>query len=193
MQPLLDAIVELLPSPIERPDPDLGVGSSRRGLTELLQGKSDILPPEPQGTGSKKKKKGTAKAADKYAPTVQHLKSCALAFKVVNEARRGVLVYVRVYSGSIEHGSLLFNTTLQVSEKVTRLFRIYASDAVEVSALHEGEIGVITGLRHARTGDTLIVYTGKVTRHGPPSPFNTLQLRPIEVPPPVFFHKHRAL
>ena len=187
VQPLLDNVVELLPSPIERPDPEIGIGNSRGGLMELIQGKPNMLTSELQGTDRKKKKKGAAKAADMLTPMVQHLECCALAFKVVNEARRGVLVYVRVYSGSIRYGSLLFNTNLQVSEKVPRLFRMYASDAVEVSALHEGEIGVITGLRHARTGDTLIVYSGKQSKHGPPSPFNTLQLRPIEVPPPVFF------
>ena len=187
VQPLLDSVVELLPSPIERPDPEIGIGNSRGGLMELIQCKPNMLTSELQGTDGKKKKKGAAKAADKLIPMVQHLECCALAFKVVNEARRGVLVYVRIYSGSIRYGSLLFNTNLQVSEKVPRLFRMYASDAVEVSALHEGEIGVITGLRHARTGDTLIVYSGKQSKHGPPSPFNTLQLRPIEVPPPVFF------
>ena len=187
VQPLLDAVVDLLPSPIERPDPVLRIGGVRAGLTEFLHGKVDVTTVEAQELKLKKKKKNTVNAADKLGSMVQKLECCALAFKVVNETRRGILVYVRVYSGSIRYSSLIYNTNLKVTEKVPRLFRMYASDAVEVSVLNEGEIGVITGLKHARTGDTLIVYNEKVAKHGPPSPIDTLQLQPIEVPPPVFF------
>ena len=181
VQPLLDAVVDLLPSPSERPDPELSVGDKRLGLTHLLDRKAN-LSAAPSQSGSKKRK-GQAKPAN----PAQHLESCALAFKVVNEARRGVLVYVRVYSGTIKAGALLYNTNLHVAEKAPRLFHMYASDAVEVTALHEGQIGVITGLNHTRTGDTLLVYTNMNPKNGPPSPIDSLQLRPIDIPPPVFF------
>jgi len=62
-----------------------------------------------------------------------------------------------------------------------------ASDAVEISHIPAGQIGVIAGLRHARTGDTLMSYPGVNSKNGPPAPLNTLQLRPIDVPAPVFF------
>lgn len=113
--------------------------------------------------------------------------ACALAFKVVNDSRKGVLVYVRVYAGTIQQKAALYNTTLQTPEQAHQLMKMYASDAVEVPSIPTGHIGVIAGLAHTRTGDTLIATTGINPKKGPPKPFNTLQLRPIDVPPPVFF------
>lgn len=82
---------------------------------------------------------------------------------------------------------MLFNTNLQISEPAPQLLKMYASDSIQIDAIPAGQIGVIPGLKHSRTGDTLISYTGANPRSGPPAPLNTLQLRPIEVPPAVFF------
>ncbi|CAK42985.1 uncharacterized protein An17g00570 [Aspergillus niger] len=150
VQPLLDAVTNLLPSPLETPDAE---------------------------------KKSVTQAESQNA--IEKLQSCALAFKVVNDAKRGVLVYVRVYSGSLDRNSAIFNTNLKITERAPRLLKMYANDAVEVDSIPEGHIGVVAGLKHARTGDTLVSYAGnKLT---PPEPLDTLQLRPIQVPPPVFF------
>ena len=116
---------------------------------------------------------------------ISKLQSCALAFKVVNDPKRGVLVYVRVYSGSLDRNSLLFNTNLHVSERAPRLLKMYANDAVEVDSIPAGHIGVVVGLKQTRTGDTLVSYAGN--KATPPEPLTSLQLRPIAVPPPVFF------
>lgn len=116
----------------------------------------------------------------------QTCEAYALAFKVVYDSRRGVLIYVRVYSGSLNRNSNIYNTNLNVTEKAPRLLKMYANDAVEVGSIEEGQIGVIVGLKHARTGDTLVAYSGN-PKHKPPAPFDSLQLRPITVPPPVFF------
>ncbi|KAK3060096.1 hypothetical protein LTS18_009375 [Coniosporium uncinatum] len=115
------------------------------------------------------------------------MQACALAFKVVNDPRRGVLVYVRVYSGSLMRNASLWNTNLDVLERAQRLLKMYASDAVEMQSIEAGQIGVIVGLKQARTGDTLISVAGINPGRGPPAPLDTLQLRPIDVPPPVFF------
>jgi elongation factor G len=64
---------------------------------------------------------------------------------------------------------------------------MYANDAVDVESIPSGQIGVIPGLKFARTGDTLVSYTGSHPKNGPTAPINVLQLRPIDVPPPVFF------
>jgi elongation factor G len=64
---------------------------------------------------------------------------------------------------------------------------MYASDAEQIDEIKEGQIGVIAGLKYARTGDTLITYSGASPKTGPPAPLNDLHLRPIDVPPPVFF------
>ena len=164
VQPLMDAINSLLPSPEETPDPEFKAGSLSGSLRDLVSSKQ-LLP----------------------MSAVKHLGACALAFKVTNDQKRGVLVYVRVYYGQLSRSAMLFNTNLQTTERIPRLLRMYASDAIEISSIAAGQIGVITGLKHARTGDTLISFSGLNPKSGPPPPLNELQLRPIEVPPPVFF------
>ena len=172
VQPLLDAVVDLLPSPGERPDPEVSFSGEIVGkLAEALSGKHS----------------SKAITNQKRPTALQALEACALAFKVVADARRGALVYVRVYSGSLNKNATLWNTNLQVTERAQRLMRMYANEAVEIESIASGQIGVIPGLKLARTGDTLISYTGANPKTGPPAPMNHMQLRPIDVPPPVFF------
>ncbi|KAI7163558.1 Ribosome-releasing factor 2, partial [Hortaea werneckii] len=184
VQPLLDSVIDLLPSPTERPDPEVSLGSSgtKGGLSAFLSGRlTAVAAPERSKTSSK------AVSKDKATLALQNLEACALAFKVVADARRGVLVYVRVYSGAITRNAPLWNTILQSTERAQRLLKMYANDAVDIESIPAGQIGVIPGLKFARTGDTLVSYTGAHPKNGPPAPINTLQLRPIAVPPPVFF------
>ncbi|KAL1851191.1 Ribosome-releasing factor 2, mitochondrial [Paecilomyces lecythidis] len=183
VQPLLDAVVNLLPSPAETTDPEVSIGNVKGGLQRLLSG--ELIIEESQKSVAKGKPKKKAISQIEAQNPVSKLQGCALAFKVVNDAKRGVLVYIRVYSGSIDRNSALFNTNLNVSERAPRLLKMYANDAVEVDSIPAGHIGVVVGLKHARTGDTLISYAGN--KATPPEPLNTLQLRPIDVPPPVFF------
>ncbi|PVI04614.1 P-loop containing nucleoside triphosphate hydrolase protein [Periconia macrospinosa] len=182
VQPLLDTVVDLLPSPLERPDPEISIGNETSTLNRLLS--SDV--PSGISTSTKPTKKKIDKGV--FSPQdIRNLTACALAFKVVNDPKRGILVYVRVYSGTLDKGSILFNTNLSTTERAPRLLKMYANDAVEVDSLSSGQIGVISGLKHARTGDTLIVYKGLHMKGQPPGILKTLQLRPINVPPPVFF------
>ena len=177
VQPLLDAVVNLLPSPNERPDAEVSIGSANTTLTQLL--KDGFI--SPTGKGGRQAK-GTAAAPPSISKS---LEGCALAFKVTNDPRKGVLVYVRAYSGSIKRNSMLYNTNLKVAERAGTLLRMYASDAVPVQSIEAGQVGVIAGSKFARTGDTLVAYHGN--KATPPEPLDRLQLRPIEVPPPVFF------
>ncbi|KAI5283125.1 Ribosome-releasing factor 2, mitochondrial [Ascosphaera aggregata] len=190
VQPLLDAVINLLPSPTERPDPEITIGHNKGGLEALLAGRLKFDEPSDARVGKKKKKKrGKAGLPSSSAVAMQtsvaRLEACALAFKVVNDAQRGVLVYVRVYSGELRRNAALFNTSLQLSERGPRLLKMYANDAVEVPSVKAGNIAVITGLKYARTGDTLVQFPGN--KPVPPQPLNTLQLRPIDVPSAVFF------
>ena len=186
VQPLLDSVVDLLPSPLERPDPEISIAGQRNTLSALLDSAVAVAASAKPSKSTRKQQqqqqgKGLAIAE------VKNLVACALAFKVVNDPKRGVLVYVRVYSGSIDRGATLYNTNLSVAERAPRLFKMYANDAMEVDSIGAGQIGVIPGLKHARTGDTLMVYRGLQMKGTPPGGLDTLQLRPIAVPPPVFF------
>ena len=185
VQPLLDSVVNLLPSPPESPDPEVSIGGVTGGLRRLLSGDLILEQNEKSAASVKGKKKKKASALTDPKDAISKLQSCALAFKVVNDPKRGVLVYVRVYSGSLDRNSLLFNTNLHLSERAPRLLKMYANDAVEVDSIPAGHIGVVVGLKHARTGDTLLSYAGN--KPTPPEPLTSLQLRPINVPPPVFF------
>ncbi|KAF1961680.1 P-loop containing nucleoside triphosphate hydrolase protein [Byssothecium circinans] len=178
VQPLLDTVVDLLPSPLERPSPEICVENQSCTLAQLLSYVPTAVPA----------KKGQQKTRSVFdIPEVRNLNSCALAFKVVNDAKRGILVYVRIYSGELKKGSILYNTSLHTTERAPRLLKIYANDAVETDVLTAGQIGVISGLKHARTGDTLLTYKGLQMKGSPAGGLKTLQLRPINVPSPVFF------
>ena len=183
VQPLLDAIVQLLPAPNEAPDAEISLSGIDGTLKDLLDGKLIA-----QGTQSKSRSSKIVKSSKLPGMAlVQNLEACALAFKVVHDPRQGALVYVRVYSGQINRNALLYNTNLQMSERAVRLLKMYASDSVDISEISAGQIGVIPGLKYARTGDTLLSYTGLNPKTKPPAPLDSLQLRPIEVPPAVFF------
>lgn len=181
VQPLLDAVVDLMPSPLERPDAEISISGQSNTLSNLLD--SSTVPKSTKPARKQRQVPDQSLAISE----IKNLVGCALAFKVVNDAKRGVLVYVRVYSGSIDRGATLYNTTLGVAERAPRLLKMYANDAVEVDSIATGQIGVITGLKHARTGDTIVVYRGLQMKGSPPGGLDTIQLRPINVPPPVFF------
>lgn len=181
VQPLLDAVVQLLPSPTETPIPAVSLGKITGNLKDLLDGR--LIAEQSRPTS----KKAVTTSKKPITSLIQNLEACALAFKVVHDPRRGALVYIRVYSGKLRRNTLLFNTNLQMSERAQRLLKMYASDSVEVAEISAGQIGVIPGLKYARTGDTLISYTGLTPKSKPPAPLDLLQLRPIEVPPAVFF------
>lgn len=184
VQPLLDSVVNLLPGPEERPNPEVSIGNVKGDMQSFLAGKMVLEDKVRTPAKHKGKKKNVAKHMETQT-AIEKLEGCALAFKVVNDPKRGILVYIRVYSGVINRNAALFNTNLEVLERVPRMLKMYASDAVEVQSIPAGHIGVLVGLKNARTGDTLVSYTGN--RQVPPEPLNALQLRPIAIPPPVFF------
>ncbi|KAK6435816.1 Ribosome-releasing factor 2, mitochondrial [Oleoguttula sp. CCFEE 5521] len=173
VQPLLDAVVDLLPSPLERPDPDVNSGLAVSGLT-LTQYLNRSM--------------SVAKTTKPSLALQQMSTATALAFKVTSHPRHGVLVYVRVYSGTFTRNMHLWNTTLSAPERAQKVLRMYADDAVDVDEIASGSIGVIPGLKVTRTGDTLVsMPPGANPKNGPPEQLRDLQLQPIHVPPPVFF------
>jgi elongation factor G len=82
-------------------------------------------------------------------------KFAALAFKVVTDPYVGRLVYFRVYSGSIQAGSYINNTTKDVKERLGRIVLMHANDREELQVVKAGEIAAAVGLKDTGTGDTL--------------------------------------
>jgi elongation factor G len=130
-------------------------GSSLRnkGVQHLLDGVIDYLPspadiPPVTGihphTGHE-----VQRSAEDDAPM------SALVFKIVSDPYVGRLAYIRVYSGKITQGSMVFNPTKDRRERVGRLLRMYADRREDIDEILAGDIGAVLGLKDSFTGDTL--------------------------------------
>jgi elongation factor G len=128
VQPLLDAIVELLPSPLEVP-PVTGVEPPAKGQ---------------DGTGTE-----AERPADDSAPFA------ALAFKVMADPYVGKLTYFRVYSGKLAAGSRVLNVSNGKTERIGRLLMMHANHREEIEECYAGDICAGVGLKQTATGDTL--------------------------------------
>jgi elongation factor G len=82
-------------------------------------------------------------------------KLCALVFKIVNDSYVGRLAFTRVYSGSLQSGMMVYNSSTEQKERVSRLIRMHSNKQNAVDTLEAGDIGAIIGLRNVKTGDTL--------------------------------------
>ncbi|MGH2951351.1 MAG: elongation factor G, partial [Solirubrobacterales bacterium] len=128
VQPLLDAIVELLPSPLEVP-PVTGHETSAKG----------------DGTEGNV----VERPADDSAPFA------ALAFKVMADPYVGKLTYFRVYSGKLSSGSRVLNAGNGRTERIGRLLMMHANHREEIEECYAGDILAGVGLKQTSTGDTL--------------------------------------
>jgi len=79
----------------------------------------------------------------------------ALAFKIVSDPYVGRLAYFRVYSGSLQAGSYVYNTTKDQKERVGRLLQMHADHREDITEVFAGDIAAVVGLKQTFTGDTL--------------------------------------
>ena len=86
----------------------------------------------------------------------------ALVFKIVTDPYVGRLAYIRVYSGKITQGTMVYNSTKDRRERVGRLLRMYADRREEISEIFAGDIGAILGMKESFTGDTLCDQSNQV-------------------------------
>ncbi len=115
-------------------------------VVNLLPSPLDIPPVE--GVDPDKHDKVLTRKADDSAPF------SALAFKIMNDPY-GQLTYFRVYSGTVETGEAVLNSTRGKRERLGRILRMHANKREEVQVCQAGNIYAAVGLRDARTGDTL--------------------------------------
>ena len=97
----------------------------------------------------------------------------ALAFKLQADKHMGKLTYVRVYSGVLEAGAQVYNSSRDKMQRVGRLFEMHANDREAIEKLQAGQVGAVVGLGETRTGDTIC------SREHP------IVLESIEFPAPV--------
>jgi elongation factor G len=82
-------------------------------------------------------------------------KFTALAFKIMTDPYVGKLTFFRVYTGSIETGTYIYNSISDKRERVGRLLRMHANHREDIDMAFSGDIAAMVGLKHTRTGDTL--------------------------------------
>lgn len=123
VQPLLDAVVDYLPSPLDV-----------RAI---------------QGHAADDEEEIIERSADDNGPF------SALAFKVMTDPYVGRLTFIRVYSGTLEAGSYVTNTTKDSRERVGRLLQMHANSREEIPEVFSGDIAAAIGLKDTATGDTL--------------------------------------
>ena len=122
VQPLLDAVVDYLPSPVDIP-PVKGVNPDDESFMER-------------------------KASDDEPFS-------ALVFKIMTDPFVGQLAFFRVYSGRVESGSSVLNSTKGTTERIGRLLQMHANKREEIKEVRAGDIGAAVGLRSVTTGDTI--------------------------------------
>ncbi len=137
VQPMLDAVVDYLPSPLDQP-PVIG----KKGEVVEERWPRDDAP------------------------------LSALAFKIMTDPYIGTLTFLRIYSGRLESGSSVLNSTKEKRERIGRLVKMHANKREEITEVFAGDICAV-GLRDTTTGDTLC------------DPAHPIVLEAIEFPAPV--------
>ncbi len=88
---------------------------------------------------------------------------CALAFKIMTDPFVGRLSFLRVYSGTLQAGSYVYNVSRGRRERVSRLLEMHANDRSEKKDVHAGDIVAVVGLKDTTTGDTLCDEAHQIT------------------------------
>jgi elongation factor G len=139
VQPLLDAVVDYLPSPLDVP--------AAAGLT--------------------------TKGEEAERPARDDAPFSALAFKIQSDPFVGKLTYIRVYSGTLEKGAPLLNSTKDKKERVGRILQMHANHREDKDSVATGDIVAVVGMKNTTTGDTLC------------DPDHPIVLEKLEFPEPV--------
>jgi len=122
VQPLLDAVVDYLPNPLDRPAIK---AIDFRTEEEVVRNSSDDEP------------------------------FAMLAFKIMDDPFVGTITFCRIYSGKLEAGDGLLNSTRDKKERVGRMLLMHANNREDIKEAYAGDIVALAGLKDVRTGDTL--------------------------------------
>src|SRR4249919_466583 len=121
VQPLLDAVVDFLPSPLDVP-PIKGIDSKGN---EVVRSPNDSEP------------------------------LAMLAFKIMDDPFVGTITFCRIYSGRLESGTGVINSTKDRKERIGRMLLMHANNREDIKEAYAGDIVALAGLKEVRTGDTL--------------------------------------
>ncbi len=135
VQPLLDAVIDFLPSPIDVPP---------------IEGEI------PKTSKRKTSKRDSSDTVDKVIRQADDTEPfSALAFKVASHDTVDKLVYCRVYSGTLKRGAVVYNVATEKRERVNRILQMHANKEATCDAAYAGDIVALVGMRSTKTGHTL--------------------------------------
>ena len=138
-----------------------GSAYKNKGVQALLDAIVDYMPspldiPAVQGTDPKDEEKILERKAGDKEPL------SALAFKVVTDPYVGKLIYARIYSGTIESGSYIYNATKGKRERVGRILQMHSNKQEEIETGYCGDIVALLGLKNTTTGDSLCLQDDQI-------------------------------
>ena len=131
-----------------------GSSYKNKGVQQMIDGVVAFLPSPldiPAVKGTTLEGEEASREASDEAPM------SALAFKIATDPFVGKLAFTRVYSGVMQSGTYVLNSTKGKKERIGRLVKMHANHREEVESLEAGELGAIIGLKNTTTGDTLCV------------------------------------
>ena len=130
-----------------------GTAFKNKGVQTMLDAVVDFLP-SPLDIGETKGMKVDSDEEENRAPD-DDAPFSALAFKIMNDPFVGSLTFARIYSGTIESGSYIYNSVKDKRERVGRMLLMHSNDREELSVAHAGDIVAFVGMKDTTTGDTL--------------------------------------
>ena len=130
-----------------------GAAFKNKGIQQLLDAIVDYLPSPPDVPPVHGIPRGDE------APSVRHASDdepfSALVFKIMTDPFVGQLAFFRVYSGQLQTGITIYNSTKDSSERVGRLLKMHANKREEIKEVYCGDIAAAVGLKNVSTGDTI--------------------------------------
>ena len=147
-----------------------GSSYKNKGVQQMIDGVVDYLPspldiPAVKGT--------TLEGEEAHREASDSEPLSALAFKIATDPFVGKLAFTRIYSGVMESGTYVLNSTKGKKERIGRLVKMHSNSRQEVESLEAGELGAVIGLKNTTTGDTLCAEN------------NPIILESMEFPEPV--------
>ncbi len=130
-----------------------GTSYRNKGVQKLLDAIVDYMPAPTDIPAIKGVDVETGEECERHASDDEPFS--ALAFKIATDPYVGKLCFFRVYSGKVEKGTAVFNSTKGKHERIGRILQMHANDRKDIDVCYSGDIAAAVGLKNTTTGDTL--------------------------------------
>ena len=137
-----------------------GTAFKNKGVQSLLDGVIEYMP-APNDVPPIKGELPDGSEGERHASDDEPFS--ALAFKIMTDPYVGSLAFCRIYSGTVQSGTSVFNPAKGKKERVGRILRMHANSREEIKEAYAGDICAIVGVKDLRTGDTLCDQTNQIT------------------------------